>query len=153
TVALVGPEGLRSGIPPPQGDCMRRYRLILPLAAAALALAAATAAFARPSHSTVAAKAISCKSAMKLALVTPLTGGAGFLGNEQLSWAKYAISTLPKKFGLKVSLVTGDTPVEQGPAPAQALAQKYVADPSVVGVIGPSTSGAVAASSQTYFQA
>ncbi|NUR78445.1 MAG: branched-chain amino acid ABC transporter substrate-binding protein, partial [Thermoleophilia bacterium] len=35
----------------------------------------------------------------------------------------------------------------------QALAQKYVADKSVLAVLGPSTSGAVAASSTTYFQA
>jgi branched-chain amino acid transport system substrate-binding protein len=128
---------------------------MLPLAVAALALAAATAAFARPAQHASASSAtkINCKSNMKLALVTPLTGGAGFLGNAQLSWAKYAVKTLAPALGLKITLVTGDTPVEQGPAPAQALAQKYVADNSVVGVIGPSTSGAVAASSQTYFQA
>jgi branched-chain amino acid transport system substrate-binding protein len=134
---------------------MRSYKIILPLAGAALALAAATAAFARPDHATVAAKpqAVSCKSTLKIAFVTPLTGGAGFLGNEQLSWAKYAIKTLPTTLGLKVKLVTGDTPVEQGPAPAQALAQKFIADKGVVAVLGPSTSGAVAASSQAYFQA
>jgi branched-chain amino acid transport system substrate-binding protein len=134
---------------------MRRYRLIIPLAAGALALAAATAAFARPSHTTSAAKsqAISCSGNLKIAIVTPLTGGAGFLGNEQLSWAKYAVKTLARPLGLKVTLVTGDTPVEQGLAPAQTLAQKYVADKNVVGVIGPATSGGVAASSQTYFQA
>jgi branched-chain amino acid transport system substrate-binding protein len=134
---------------------MRRYKLVLPLAAAALALAAATAAFARPSHPTTSAasQAISCKSNMKIAMVTPLTGGAGFLGNEQISWAKYAVKTLAPGLGLKITLLAGDTPVEQGPAPAQSLAQKYVADKNVVGIIGPSTSGAVAASSQTYFQA
>src|SRR6478609_7858439 len=96
---------------------------------------------------------VSCNSTLKIALVTPLTGGAGFLGNEQSSWAKYAIKTLAKPLGLKVKLVLGDTPVEQGPAPAQALAQKYVADKSVVAILGPSTSGAVAASSTTYGQA
>src|SRR3954463_2411757 len=96
---------------------------------------------------------VSCNSTLKIALVTPLTGGAGFLGNEQSSWAKYAVKTLAKPLGLKVKLVLGDTPVEQGPAPAQALAQKYVADKSVVEVLGPSTSGAVAASSTTYGQA
>jgi branched-chain amino acid transport system substrate-binding protein len=134
---------------------MRRYRLMFPLVAGALALAAATAAFARPSHTTSATKseAINCKSTLKIAMVTPLTGGAAFLGNEQLSWARYAVKTLAGPLGLKIRLVTGDTPVEQGPAPAQALAQKYVADQTVVGIIGPSTSGAVAASSQTYFQA
>src|SRR5205823_8792637 len=134
---------------------MRRLRLILPVGAAALALAAAAAAFARPSNtqSASASQAISCKSPMKIAFVTPLTGGAAFLGNEQSSWAKYAVKTLAPKLGLKIQLVLGDTPVEQGPAPAQALAQKFVADKNVVGILGPSTSGAVAASSQTYFQA
>jgi branched-chain amino acid transport system substrate-binding protein len=55
--------------------------------------------------------------------------------------------------GLKIQLLQGDTPVEQGATPAQTLAQKYVSNPKVVGIIGPSTSGAVAASSATYFQA
>ena len=85
--------------------------------------------------------------------MTPLTGGAGFLGQAQLTWAKYAVKRLAPGLGLKVQLLTGDTPVEQGPAPAQALAQKYVADQKVVAVIGPATSGAVAATSQTYFAA
>ena len=46
-----------------------------------------------------------------------------------------------------MKLVLGDTPVEQGAAPAQTLAQKYVGDKSVLAILGPSTSGAVAASS------
>lgn len=125
----------------------------------ALLLTAAVTAFvastAQAAHRSAAAASagISCKSTMKIAFVTPLTGGAGFLGQEQSSWAKYAVKTLAPKLGLKIQLVLGDTPVEQGPAPAQALAQKYVADKSVVGILGPSTSGAVAASSATYFQA
>jgi branched-chain amino acid transport system substrate-binding protein len=99
------------------------------------------------------AQAISCKSTITLPLVTPVTGGAGFLGAEQGAWAKYAVKTLAKPLGLKVKFVLGDTPVEQGPAPAQALAQKYVGDKSVVALLGPSTSGAVVASTKTYFQA
>ncbi len=128
---------------------MRRLKFILPFAAAALTLAIVTAASARPAHQAAAAKsqAVSCHGKLKIAMVTPLTGGAGFLGNEQLSWAKYAVKTLPRKYGFNISLVSGDTPVEAGPAPAQALAQKYVADPSVIAILGPSTSGAVAASS------
>src|SRR5438477_7172533 len=96
---------------------------------------------------------VNCKSTFTLPLVTPVTGGAGFLGAEQGAWAKYAVSTLAKPLGLKVKFVLGDTPVEQGPAPAQALAQKYVADKSVLVLLGPSTSGAVVASSATYAQA
>jgi len=101
----------------------------------------------------VSAASFNCKSTITLPLVSPVTGGAGFLGAEQGSWARYAVKTLAKPLGLKVKFVLGDTPVEQGPAPAQALAQKYVADKSVLVVLGPSTSGAVAASSSTYFQA
>jgi branched-chain amino acid transport system substrate-binding protein len=101
----------------------------------------------------VSAAGVNCKSTITLPLVTPVTGGAGFLGAEQGSWAKYAVKTLAKPLGLKIKFVLGDTPVEQGPAPAQALAQKYVADKSVLVVLGPSTSGAVAASSATYYSA
>lgn len=134
---------------------MKRLMVVVPLAALAAGLALTTGAFARPSsnHVAAAAQAINCNSTLKIALVTPLTGGAGFLGNEQLGWAKYAVKTLPRTLGLKVTLVTGDTPVEQGPAPAQSLAQKFIANKSVVAILGPSTSGAVAASSQAYFNA
>ena len=131
-----------------------RKAIALALVAGIAAVLAATAV-ARPDVAAEAdaQQAVSCKSTLKIAIVTPLTGGAGFLGNAQLSWAKYAVKRLAPGLGLKVQLLTGDTPVEQGPAPAQALAQKYVADQKVVAVIGPATSGAVASTSQTYFAA
>lgn len=124
------------------------------LALAVLAMTVVAASAQGSNKVAVASTAsFNCKSTITLPLVTPVTGGAGFLGAEQGSWAKYAVKTLAKPLGLKVKFVLGDTPVEQGPAPAQALAQKYVADKSVLVVLGPSTSGAVAASSSTYFQA
>jgi branched-chain amino acid transport system substrate-binding protein len=110
-------------------------------------------AVAASSSSSRADANLSCSKTLKIAIVTPLTGGAAFLGQEQLSWAKYAVKTLAPAMGLKIQLLQGDTPVEQGPSPAQTLAQKYAADKSVVGIIGPSTSGAVAASSKAYGQA
>ena len=119
-----------------------------------VACGATAAALAKPSakaHFT--ATAINCKSTMRIPFITPLTGAAGFLGNEQLSWAKYAVKTLPAKYGLKIQLTTGDNPVEAGPAVAQSLAQKYVADPKVAAILGPSTSGAVVTASQTFFDA
>jgi len=125
----------------------------LGLALAVLVTAAVAASTQGRPKAAERATAVSCSSTLKIALVTPLTGGAGFLGNEQASWAKYAVKTLAKPLGLKVQLVLGDTPVEQGAAVAQTLAQKYVADSKVVGILGPSTSGAVAASSETYGQA
>jgi branched-chain amino acid transport system substrate-binding protein len=121
------------------------------LTTAAAAMVAATAQGGR--HEAAASSKVSCTSTLTIPVVSPLTGGAGFIGNEQMSWVKYAAKTLAPKLGLKIKVVGGDTPVEQGPAPAQALAQKYVADSSVVAIIGPATSGGVAASSETYGQA
>src|SRR4051794_12235118 len=127
--------------------------IALALAVLATTVVAATAQGRTQVAAATSAAAVSCKSQITLPLVTPVTGGAGFLGAQQASWAKDAVKTLPRPLGLKVKFVTGDTPVEQGPAPAQSLAQKYVADKSVLVVLGPSTSGAVAASSNTYLQA
>jgi branched-chain amino acid transport system substrate-binding protein len=67
-----------------------------------------------------------------------------------LSWAKYAVKSLAPRFGLKIQLITGDTPVEQGAGVATTVAQKFIADKRLVAVLGPSTSGAVAASSEAY---
>src|SRR6266404_882167 len=94
-----------------------------------------------------------CSGTIDLPFITPLTGGAGFLGTEQASWAKYAVKTLAPKYGLKVKLLLGDTPVEQGPAPALALAQKYIADKRVLAVLGPSTSGNAGATAKPFFAA
>ena len=123
------------------------------LALAALAASIVASSAQGGPKQVAAAQSVSCKSTLKIAIVTPLTGAAGFLGQEQLTWAKLAVKQLAPSMGLKVQLLQGDTPVEQGATPAQTLAQKYVSDPSVVGILGPSTSGAVAASSSTYFQA
>src|SRR3954470_9558951 len=125
----------------------------LALAILATSVVAASAQGSQTAAAKLAAGQFNCSKQITLPLVTPVTGGAGFLGAEQGSWAKYAVKTLAKGLGLKVKFALGDTPVEQGPASAQAVAQKYVADKSVLVVLGPSTSGAVAASSTTYFQA
>jgi branched-chain amino acid transport system substrate-binding protein len=119
-------------------------------------VAAAVAASAQGSPkvaSATSAQTISCTSTMSIPFLTPLTGGAGFLGAEQASWAKYAVQTLPAKYGLKIKLLLGDTPVEQGPAPAQALAQKYISNKSVVAILGPSTSGDAGATAKAFFSA
>ncbi len=122
--------------------------------ALATIVAAALASTAGAGSSTVAAtQAVNCKGTLKIGIITPLTGGAGFLGQEQLSWTKYALATLPKKLGLKVQLVLGDTPVEKGPGEGLVVAQKMIADSRLVAAIGPATSGAVAAASKALFAA
>jgi branched-chain amino acid transport system substrate-binding protein len=111
-------------------------------------VAAAVASTAGAGSSAVAAsQAVNCKGTVKLALITPLTGGGGFIGQEQVTWAKYGVKTLAKKYGLKVQLVQGDTPIEKGNGEALVVAQKFISDPKVLVSIGPATSGGVAAAS------
>ena len=115
-------------------------------------VAAAFAATAGAGSTTAKqAQALNCKSKLRIAFMAPLTGDAGFLGTEQLSWAKYAVKTLAPKYGLKIQLVSGDTQLSADLA--SSLAQKYIADPKVAAVIGPSTSGTVAAASSALAQA
>jgi branched-chain amino acid transport system substrate-binding protein len=121
--------------------------------AVATALAATVAAAPAGAKVTRSTAGISCSGTIDVGVIAPLTGGAGFLGQQQLSWIKYAIKSLSPGLGLKIKIVTGDTPVEQGPGVAQPVAQKMVADKSLVGVIGPSTSGTVASASKTLTQA
>ena len=123
----------------------RRGGVVLALATIVVAALASTAG--AGSSAVTATQAINCKSTVKLALITPLTGGGGFIGQEQLSWAKYAVKTLAKKYGLKVQLLQGDTPVEKGPGEGLVVAQKFISDPKVLVAIGPATSGGVASAS------
>jgi branched-chain amino acid transport system substrate-binding protein len=129
----------------------RRGGIVLALAVMVTAALASSASAA--SSAAAKTQGLSCKSTLKIGVVTPLTGGGGPLGNEQLSWVKYAVKTLAPKYGLKIKLIPGDTPFEAGNAPTVTLAQKYVADKTVVAIIGPAASGHVAASSETYNKA
>ena len=54
--------------------------------------------------------------------------------------------------GLKAKLVLGDLPVEKGQADAQAVAQKFISDKNMVGVVGGSTSGSVVSTSTALTQ-
>ena len=122
--------------------------------ALATIVAAALASTAGAGSSSVArSQAVGCTGTLKIGIITPLTGGAGFLGQEQLSWTRYALSTLTKPLGLRVQLVLGDTPVEKGPGEGLVVAQRMIADSRLVAVIGPATSGAAASASQALFAA
>jgi branched-chain amino acid transport system substrate-binding protein len=129
----------------------RAVAVLALIAAVAAAIAASTAG--AGSSSATATQAVSCNGTLKIGIITPLTGGAAFLGQEQLSWTQYALSRLAKPLGLKVQLVRGDTPVEKGPGEGLVVAQKMIADSRLVAVIGPATSGAVASASQALFAA
>jgi branched-chain amino acid transport system substrate-binding protein len=116
------------------------------VAAAALAASAAAAPTA-----PAALQAIKCSSTMKIAVVTPYTGPAAFLGGDQGSWATLAAKTLGPKMGLKVQIVPADSTLD--PAVAATAVQKVIADGQVIGTVGPATSGAAAGTSPAYFDA
>jgi branched-chain amino acid transport system substrate-binding protein len=124
----------------------KRLAAVVALVVATAAALAATAV-AGPEKAG-ATQAVSCKSRLTLPLITPMTGGGGFIGSEQATWGRFAVKTLAPKFGLKVRFVTGDTPVEKGPGEGLVVAQKFISDSSVVAVLGPSTSGGVASASK-----
>ena len=117
----------------------RAVAVLALITAVAAAIAASTAG--AGSSSAAASQVVNCRGPLKIGLITPLTGGAGFLGQEQLLWTQYALSRLAKPLGLKVQLVRGDTPVEKGPGEGLVVAQKMIADSRLVAVIGPATSG------------
>ena len=122
--------------------------------ALATIVAAALASTAGAGSSTVTrTQAVNCKGQLRIGIITPLTGGAGFLGQEQLSWTRFAVTRLAKGLGLNVRVVVGDTPVEKGPGEGLVVAQKMISDARLVAVIGPATSGAVAAASKALFAA
>jgi hypothetical protein len=62
----------------------------------AAALASTAGAGSTANQASAATQATSCTGTIKLAIITPLTGDAGFLGQEQLSWAKLAVKRLAR---------------------------------------------------------
>jgi len=110
-------------------------RLIGVASAAALVVVAATSsAIAAP------AGASDCLS-KSIGVAAPLTGPAGFLGQEQLSWSKYAVVAYNNQFGTSFKLVEGDTQLSA--SLARTVARQFVSNKNIMGVVGPSTSQAV----------
>ena len=64
--------------------------IVLAFAMLATSLLAATAQGSQSAAVKYSAAGYSCSKTITLPLVTPITGGAGFLGAEQSSWAKLA---------------------------------------------------------------
>lgn len=121
---------------------MKRAVTALGLVALVSATVAATA-IARPSESMVADAATQCRSA-SFGIAAPLTGPAAFLGQEQLSWSQFAVSTYNRQFGSAYKIVQGDTQLSA--SLARTIGRRFVSNRAVMGVIGPSTSQAVISS-------
>jgi branched-chain amino acid transport system substrate-binding protein len=113
------------------------------IALAALAVAAlsiAASALARTDvPQTTSAASIACTSP-SIGFMGPITGDAGFIGKEQLGFAKYAIRKLG---GGKIKLVEGDTQLD--PAQASTVGARFHADTNMLAIVGPAGSQEVLA--------
>jgi len=114
------------------------------LIAVALALLASaavvTAAVAKPSATATPAQLATCTN-VSLGFLGPLTGPAGFLGQEQISWLKFGVQKYNKENGTKFALVEGDTQLK---APvALTVGRKFASDSKILAVVGGSESQAV----------
>ena len=87
---------------------------------------------------------------IRIAFQGPLSGPEASVGNDELDGVKYAVQQFNKRFNGKfnVSITLID---DQGdPAVAQKIAPTFAAIPSILGIVGPSYSGAAIASMPFY---
>jgi branched-chain amino acid transport system substrate-binding protein len=106
----------------------------------------AASAVARPG-ATEGVAAFSC-SAPTIGIAAPLTGPAAVIGQEQLSWLQYSVANFNKRYGVSVTLKQGDTQLSA--SLSRTVAQKFVSDTSLLGVVGGSTSQSVISSGILY---
>ena len=93
------------------------------------------------------APSASCVSP-RIGFLGPITGGAAFIGKEQLGFSRYAI----RKFGGgTVKLIEGDTQFK--PARAATVGRKFHANRDVLAVVGPAGSQEVLAVAPIFKQA
>jgi len=109
-----------------------------------------TAGVAKTSESVAASQLAECTS-VSLGFLGPLTGPAGFLGQEQISWLKFGVQKYNKANGTKFAVAEGDTQLK---APvARTVARKFVSDKAIMAVIGGSESQAVRVSGNLFEKA
>jgi branched-chain amino acid transport system substrate-binding protein len=94
--------------------------------------------------STAAASSGASKSCTAaIGIEAPLTGQVAVLGQEQLAFAKLAITDDNKANGTDITLVQGDTQLM--PAQATTVTQQFISNNKIVGVVGPAGSQEVEA--------
>ena len=75
---------------------------------------------------------------IKIGYMGPLTGGAAFVGTEQIAYVETVVEMYRQQTGLDVEIIMADT--EINPETGTAIAQNFADDPDIVGVIGPAGS-------------
>ncbi len=82
---------------------------------------------------------------IKIAFLGPLTGGAGFLGTEQLAFARLAVDDFNKSMDGHYHATLDEEDTDITPDKAVPVAERVIADANILGVVGPAGSGQVEA--------
>lgn len=90
-------------------------------------------------NETAGTNATACEGS--LGVMTVLTGAAGPQGREQLHWAQLATDQFNKENGTKITIVEGDDQLD--PAQGATIAQQFVSNGDIVGVVGPESDSTV----------
>jgi branched-chain amino acid transport system substrate-binding protein len=73
-----------------------------------------------------------------IGVMAPITGDAAELGEEQRNWARFGLDRFNRENGSKLKMVEGDTQLD--PGQASTVAQQFVSNDAIVGVVGPAGS-------------
>ena len=133
---------------------MRKWWILVPIAV--VSVAAATAAFATAGVSspkkatgptTADTALIKCGKTRTIGLMAPITGPAASLGQPQVHWAQYYVSTYNRTHKTKLRFVKEDTMLGSANGTAEAVkgAQALGSNSKVLGVVGPAGSNEVKA--------
>lgn len=91
-----------------------------------------------PAEEAVVEEETAVQDPIKIAFMAPLTGGAAFIGQEMLGFAKVTADIFTAQTGIAVEFVEGDT--EINPDTGRIVAERVAADADIVGVVGPAGS-------------
>jgi branched-chain amino acid transport system substrate-binding protein len=119
---------------------------LIAAAVAVLTFAVVVAAAVAKSSSPAAASSLASCTNVSLGVNAPLTGPAGFLGQEQLSWASFAVVQYNKANKTKFKIIQGDSQLDA--AKARTATQRFISNKSVMAEIGPSISQGVVTSAK-----
>jgi branched-chain amino acid transport system substrate-binding protein len=109
-----------------------------------------TAAVAKTGGTTSPAQVAACTN-VSLGFLGPLTGPAAFLGQEQVSWLRFAAQKYNRANRTRFKVANGDTQLK---APvARTVARRFVSDRKIMAVIGGSESQAVRVSGNLFERA
>jgi branched-chain amino acid transport system substrate-binding protein len=123
------------------------------IATAIAVLASATvvaAAVAKTAAPAAPAQIAECTD-VSIGALAPLTGPVAFLGQEQLSWERFAVSEYNRANGTTFAIVEGDDQLQ--PARSRTVARQFVSNEDILAVIGAAGSQNVIASAGLFAKA